>query len=199
MQAIHVASAGQDSSVLELVTLPVPTVIEPHDILVRIKGNALNPIDTLVGAHGLQLESAGLTLRQVREPSKYVSNAIGTVLGYDASGIVEAAGPQALFKPGDEVFYAGVTSRPGSNAQFQLMDSRVVGRKPANLDWAEAAAIPLVGLTAWEIFEDKFKLAPGSDKSRETLLVINAGGGLGTLLLLLATKASSSRIPVSVY
>jgi NADPH:quinone reductase len=120
---------------------------------------------------------------------------VGKVLGYDASGIVEAAGPNALFKTGDEVIYAGAIGRPGSNAQLQLVDSRIVARKPANVAWADAAAIPLVGLTAWEMLEDHFKIVPGADNSDKILIVINAAGGVGTMAVFLASKVSKCFSP----
>jgi len=112
----------------------------------------------------------------------------GKILGYDAAGIVEAAGASALFKPGDEVFYAGVVTRAGSNSQLQLVDSRIVARKPRNLAWDEAASIPLVGLTAWEMLEEKFHLIPGGANKDKTLLIVNAAGGVGTIALFLAAK-----------
>jgi len=119
-----------------------------------------------------------------------MSKTPGKILGYDGAGIVEAAGPSALFKPGDEVFYAGSAARAGSNSQLQLVDSRIVARKPRNLDWDEAAAIPLVGITAWEMLEEKFHLVPNADNKDVSLIVVNAAGGVGTLALILALKVS---------
>jgi len=115
----------------------------------------------------------------------------GKILGYDATGIVEAAGSSALFKSGDEVFYAGSATRAGSNSELQLVDSRIVSRKPRNLAWDDAAAIPLVGLTAWEMLEEKFHLAPsspGGNNKDLTIIVVNAAGGVGTMALFLAAK-----------
>ena len=84
------------------------------------------------------------------------------VLGYDAAGVVEAVGPEvSLFKPGDEVFYAGSIVRPGTNAEFHLVDERIVGRKPKSLSFAQAAALPLTSITAWELLFDRFGVAPG--------------------------------------
>ena len=120
----------------------------------------------------------------------------GKILGYDATGIVEAAGSSALFKSGDEVFYAGSATRAGSNSELQLVDSRIVARKPRNLAWDDAAAIPLVGLTAWEMLEEKFHLAPsspGGDNKDLEIIVVNAAGGVGTMALFLAAKVRLQR------
>ena len=89
------------------------------------------------------------------------------VLGYDAAGVVEAVGPEAsLFKPGDEVFYAGSIMRPGTNAEFHLVDERIVGRKPKSLSFAQAAAMPLTSITAWELLFDRLAVAPGNTRRR---------------------------------
>jgi len=117
-----------------------------------------------------------------------MSKTPGKILGYDGAGIVEAAGPSALYKVGDEVFYSGSILRAGSHSQLQLVDSRIVARKPRNLAFDEAAAIPLVGITAWEMFEEKFHLVPGADNNDASLIVVNAAGGVGTVALLLAAK-----------
>ena len=122
-----------DPQSLQDIELPKP---EPtgHDILVRVEAISVNPVDTKVRAPKPQQE----------DPPR--------VLGYDAAGVVEAVGDQVtLFAPGDEVYYAGDITRAGSNAQFQLVDECIVGRKPATLDFAEAAALPLTTITAWEL------------------------------------------------
>lgn len=163
MQAIHVDAPKS----FALTTLPVPSITEPYDLLVRVRAVALNPVDTKI------LKSA----------------AVGRIMGYDAAGTVDAVGPQAEalgFKTGDDVIYAGSLGRAGSNAQFQLVDARIVAKKPQKLAWDEAAALPLVGLTAWEMFEDKFRLKPFSDNSQEVLVVVNGAGGVGTMALTLA-------------
>jgi zinc-binding alcohol dehydrogenase family protein len=165
MQAIQLAEKGAPNK-FELATVPIPTIASPYDILVKIKGVALNPIDTKL-AHGAPK---------------------GRILGFDASGIVEEAGDQALFKKGDAVLYAGNIGRAGSNAQYQLVDSRIVGRKPESLDWDEAAALPLVGLTAWEMYTEKFKLQPFSDNSEEVLVIVNGAGGAGSMAINLAKQ-----------
>jgi len=118
--------------------VPDPPAPGGRDLLARVHAVSVNPRD--------------VKSRQVFKvtPDRPV------ILGYDASGIVEAVGPEAaLFRPGDPVFYAGVPNRPGSNAELQLVDERIVGRKPASLDHATAASLPLTALTAYEMLFDR--------------------------------------------
>lgn len=119
----------------------------------------------------------------------------GKILGYDGAGIVEKAGDQALFNPGDEVFYAGVANKNGTNAQFHVVDSRLVGPKPKKVDWAEAASYPLVALTAWEMFEGHFGLEAGTHKEDQTLLIVNGAGGVGSIAIQLAKVSFPWRSP----
>ena len=107
------------------VDLPKPTP-KGRDLLIAVKAVSVNPVDTKVRAGGGD---------KVENPPR--------VLGWDASGVVEALGAEVtLFKPGDEVYYAGDITRSGSNAEFQLVDERIVGHKPKSLSFAEAAALP---------------------------------------------------------
>jgi zinc-binding alcohol dehydrogenase family protein len=116
------------------------------------------------------------------------------VIGYDASGIVEAVGPDAtLFRPGDAVFYAGVLTRPGSNAELQLVDERIVGRKPASLDHSAAAALPLTGLTAWEMLFDRLML-PETGAAGESTLIIGGAGGVPSMAIQLARQLSQTTV-----
>jgi zinc-binding alcohol dehydrogenase family protein len=111
------------------------------------------------------------------------------VLGFDAAGVVEAVGKDVTrFKVGDAVFYAGDITRPGSAAEYQLVDERVVGAKPVTLDWAQAAALPLTAITAWEILFSRFALPRDGRRARGTLLVINGAGGVGSILIQLARR-----------
>jgi zinc-binding alcohol dehydrogenase family protein len=104
------------------------------------------------------------------------------VLGYDAAGTVAAVGPEVtLFKPGDEVYYAGDVTRPGSNSELQLVDERIVGRKPKSLDFAQAAAIPLTAITAWEAYFDRMKIDAGGKHRGASLLIIGGAGGVGSI------------------
>jgi zinc-binding alcohol dehydrogenase family protein len=153
------------------VELPDPTPAG-RDLLVRVKAISVNPVDT-----------------KVRSPKEKVEPA-PRVLGWDAAGVVEAVGPDcAFFKPGDEVFYAGDITRPGSNSELHLVDERIAGRKPRTLGWADAAALPLTSLTAYEAFHDRLRIdASGGDKGR-TLLIIGGAGGVGSIGIQLAKIA----------
>lgn len=146
------------------ITQPMPQPGE-HDLLVEVKAVSINPVDTKVHA---AIAKSGL-----KEPR---------ILGWDASGVVKAVGAGVTqFKPGDEVWYAGDITRPGSNATHQLIDARIVGHKPASLDWAAAAALPLTALTAWEgLFERLNIQQAGADK---TLLIVGGAGGVGSLAI----------------
>ncbi len=150
-----------------------PGAPQGHDLLVRVQAVSVNPVDTKQRA-----PRAG----DVSPPR---------ILGFDASGIVEAVGAQvSAFAPGDEVYYAGDVTRPGSNAQLQWVDERIVGRKPTTLDFAEAAALPLTVLTAWELLFQRMPLH--FDDRRhvgQTLLVIGGAGGVGSIAIQLARHA----------
>ena len=148
--------------------LPKPTA-EGHDLLVRVEAVSVNPVDTKVRAPKPQIEG---------QPK---------VLGYDAAGIVEAVGDAVtLFRPGDAVYYAGSITRPGSNAQYQLVDERIVAKKPKTLDFAQAAALPLTALTAWELLFDRFGFAEAGGAAGTTLLALAGAGGLGSIAIQLA-------------
>src|SRR6201997_3909116 len=108
-----------------------------RDIRVAVKAISANPVDYKV--------------RKRATPPEGETK----ILGYDAAGIVDAVGPEVtLFKAGDEVFYAGSILRQGTNSQFHLVDERIVGAKPKTLSFAQAAALPLTSLTAWELLFD---------------------------------------------
>ena len=111
------------------------------------------------------------------------------ILGYDAAGVVDAVGPDVtLFKPGDEVFYAGSIQRQGTNSEFHLVDERIVGRKPKTLSFAQAAALPLTSITAWELLFDRLGAVPGKSVDPRTLLIIGGAGGVGSILIQLARR-----------
>lgn len=145
------------------------------DILVAVKAVAINPVDTKVrGGRGKE----GV----VEDPPR--------VIGWDASGVVEAVGPDAsLFKPGDEVWYAGDITRSGSNAEFQLVDERIAGTKPKALNHAEAAALPLTTITAYEAFFDRLRIDRDGANKGQSILIIGAGGGVGSIGIQLAKHA----------
>ncbi len=174
MKALGYSARGPvtaDASVVEFETdKPQPG---PNDLLVGIRGVSVNPVDFKVRAN--------------REPPEGEPR----ILGFDAAGVVDAVGPLVTrFKPGDEVFYAGEFTRPGSNAEFQLVDERLVGRKPSSLGFAAAAALPLTSITAWEILFDSFGLCEG-DGAGDALLVIGGAGGVGSILVQLAKQLTN--------
>lgn len=149
-------------------TLPEP-VAGPRDLIVRVHAVSVNPVDTKVRASATP---TGGTAR---------------VLGFDAAGVVESVGAEVtLFRPGDEVFYAGDITRPGSNAELQAVDERLVGRKPASLDWAAAASLPLTAITAWESLFDRLDIhrpVPGANG-----ILIVGSGGVGSIAIQLARR-----------
>jgi NADPH:quinone reductase len=153
------------------VDLPKPVALG-RDLLVAVKAVSINPVDT-----------------KVRSPKDTVE-ATPRVLGWDASGVVEAVGPDVtLFKVGDAVYYAGDITRSGSNAQFQLVDERIVGAKPTTLSFAEAAALPLTTITAYEAFFDRLGIDRHGANKGESVLIIGAGGGVGSIGIQLAKAA----------
>lgn len=162
------------------IELPQP-VASGHDLLVKIHSIAVNPVDYKI-RH-----------RFTPEEGSY------RVLGWDAVGEVVATGEQVShFKPGDTVYYAGDLNRQGSNAQYQLIDESLVGNKPKSLSDAEAAALPLTSITAWEMLFEHLQLkqqAPGStDTSNEVLLVVGAAGGVGSILVQIAKAITGATI-----
>nr|WP_315848978.1 zinc-binding alcohol dehydrogenase family protein [uncultured Rhodoferax sp.] len=170
-QAISAATSLQD------ITLPTP-VAQGHDLLVEVRAISVNPVDTKVRASAAP--AAGQDYK---------------VLGYDASGIVRAVGPEVtLFQPGDRVYYAGAIQRPGTNSELHLVDERIVGQMPASLDFAQAAALPLTSITAWELLFDRLGVQPGKKPNPKSLLVIGAAGGVGSILIQLARRLTALTI-----
>jgi NADPH:quinone reductase len=149
--------------------LPDPGPPQGRDLLVRVHGVSVNPRDV----------KSRMTMDA--SPAKPV------VLGYDACGVVEAVGPDcSLFRPGDAVMYAGVLDRQGSNAELQLVDERIVGHKPASLDHAAAAALPLTALTAYEMLFDRMRIPRDEESAGNVLLVIGGAGGVPSIAIQLA-------------
>lgn len=157
-----------DPDALLDVTLPEPVPGE-RDLLVRVNAISVNPVDTKVR-------------KRAAPPEGGVK-----VLGWDASGVVEAVGAKvSLFKPGDRVWYAGDITRQGSNAEQQVVDERIVGRAPKSLGFAEAAALPLTAITAWELLFDRLEVKEGQKDG--ALLVVGAAGGVGSILVQIARQ-----------
>lgn len=167
MKAIAFTSPGPIDAPNSLVDVdtdtPTPT---GRDILVKINAVSVNPVDTKVRQRPL------------------TEGADQWVLGYDAAGVVDSVGPDATYyKPGDAVFYAGSIARPGTNSEYHLVDERIVGRKPASLSDAEAAALPLTAITAWEMLFDRLKVRDATPEGGNTILVIGGAGGVGSITI----------------
>ncbi|PRZ40465.1 zinc-binding alcohol dehydrogenase family protein [Antricoccus suffuscus] len=134
----------------------------PRDLLVQVEAVSVNPVD-------------------VKQRTRVEPPPEGRVLGYDASGVVLEVGSEVtLFAPGDQVYYAGSVDRPGTNSAVHVVDERIVGRKPANLTHAQAAAIPLTAITAWECLFDR--LGVTADETG-TILVLGGAGGVGSMAI----------------
>jgi zinc-binding alcohol dehydrogenase family protein len=148
-----------------------------RDVLIAVKAISANPVDYKV--------------RKRAAPPEGETK----ILGYDAAGIVDAVGPDVtLFKAGDEVFYAGSILRQGTNSEFHLVDERIVGRKPATLSFAQAAALPLTSITAWELLFDRLGTVPGKSVDPRTLLIVGGAGGVGSILIQLARRLTGLTI-----
>jgi zinc-binding alcohol dehydrogenase family protein len=175
MKAIGFRSSlpTSDPTSLTDIDLPKPKPTG-RDILVRVEAVSVNPVDTK------------MRMRPQAEPGNW------KVLGWDAAGTVEAVGPEAtLFARGDTVFYAGALGRAGTNAEFHLVDERIVGRKPSSLSFAEAAALPLTAITAWETLFDRLDIRKPVPSGANALLIIGGAGGVGSITTQLARKLTN--------
>lgn len=164
----------ENSNALQDIEIAMPKA-SGRDILVEVKAISCNPVDY-----------------KIRQRAK---NEDGSwkVIGWDATGVVKAVGADvSLFKVGDEVWYAGDLTRQGSNAEFQLVDERIVGHKPKSLSFSEAAALPLTTLTAWELLFDRIEV--NKDNADKTILVIGAAGGVGSILVQLLKKLTKLKV-----
>ena len=158
-----------DEQALVDITLDRPSP-SGRDLLVKIEAVSVNPVD-------------------VKRRGRDSPNGKPRVLGYDAAGVVVETGPDVrLFRVGDEVFYAGAIGRQGTNAEFHCVDERIVGRKPKTLGFAEAAALPLTALTAWELMFERIAIRRGADADRRALLVVGGAGGVGSIAIQLARR-----------
>lgn len=159
-----------DSKALLDIETEKPTA-SGHDLLVKIEAVSVNPVDTKIRKR-IQPESGEYK-----------------ILGWDAVGIVEQTGSDVtLFKPGDTVWYAGAINRQGTNAEYHLVDERIVSLKPASLDASQAAALPLTSITAWELLFDRLAIQRDKTKTDDCLLIIGAAGGVGSILTQLASQ-----------
>lgn len=172
MKAIGFHRPGPIDAADSLVALDLPTPeLRPHDLLVKVEAVSVNPVDGKV------------------RTSATPPDGTARVLGFDAAGVVTAVGPAVTrFKTGDAVFYAGAIDRPGSNAEFQAVDERIVGPKPESLSFAEAAALPLTSLTAWELLFDRLRVPYGQKTGDDAILIVNGAGGVGSILTQIARR-----------
>ncbi|HEX7673930.1 MAG TPA: zinc-binding alcohol dehydrogenase family protein [Bdellovibrio sp.] len=163
--------SNENSLIESEMSIPAPG---PNDILVKVKAVSVNPVDTKV--------------RKNTKPNPGETK----ILGWDASGVVEKIGSKVdLFKVGDEVFYAGSLTRPGTNSEYHLVDERIAAKKPTSLSFEEAAALPLTSITAWEALFDRLKVLVNE---KDPLLIIGGAGGVGSIAIQLAKRLTHLKI-----
>ncbi|MEX0320600.1 MAG: zinc-binding alcohol dehydrogenase family protein [Puniceicoccaceae bacterium] len=166
----------EDVNALQDIDLEVPAA-SGRDLLVEVKAVSVNPVDYKV--------------RKLMPPDD------GTfkVLGWDAAGIVKDTGDAVTeFKVGDKVYYAGDLTRSGSNAEFQLVDERIVGKMPESLSFAEAAALPLTTITAWEMLFDRLEVPTDTDAPQKSILIVGAAGGVGSIMVQLLRSLTGVKV-----
>jgi zinc-binding alcohol dehydrogenase family protein len=165
-----------DPQSLQDIELPEP-VAGPKDLLVEVRAISVNPVDTKV--------------RQNVQPE----GGAAKVLGWDVAGVVKAVGNEVtLFKAGDKVFYAGSIARAGGNSELHVVDERIVGHMPKTLGFAEAAALPLTAITAWELLFDRLQIKESQADLGQTLLIVGAAGGVGSILTQLASQLTGLKV-----
>lgn len=166
----------QDPLALQDIELPEP-VAGPRDLLVEVKAISVNPVDTKV--------------RQNVQPEAGAAK----VLGWDVAGVVKAVGSDvSLFKVGDKVFYAGSIARAGANSERHVVDERIVGHMPKSLGFAEAAALPLTAITAWELLFERLGIKENKVDEQQSLLIVGAAGGVGSILTQLASQLTTLKV-----
>ena len=172
MKAIAYMKAGPITEAESLIDLELPDPsAQERDLIVEVRAISVNPVDVKIRAGVAPADGAA------------------KVLGWDAAGIVRSTGPGvSLFKPGDRVWYAGSLTRPGTNSELHAVDERIVGQMPAQIGFAEAAALPLTSITAWELLFDRLGAVPGKSVDPRTLLIVGGAGGVGSILIQLARR-----------
>jgi zinc-binding alcohol dehydrogenase family protein len=178
MKAVGYRAAGPISAPNSLEDLDVPAPEPgPRDLRVAVRAISVNPADVKLRA------SAPPRTGEAR------------ILGFDAAGVVEAIGAEVtLFRPGDDVFYAGSIDRPGTYSELHLVDERLVGHKPKTLSFTQAAALPLTSITAWELLFDRLAIPYGVKSAGGALLIINGAGGVGSTLTQIARRLTGLTI-----
>ncbi|MDH5377768.1 MAG: zinc-binding alcohol dehydrogenase family protein [Gammaproteobacteria bacterium] len=175
MKAVGYKKAGPISGpgVLENIEVDIP-VAQGRDLLVEVKAISVNPVDTKI-RNRVEPDLGGIK-----------------VLGWDVAGVVKSVGESVtLFKPGDEVWYAGAIDRPGANSEFHLVDERIVSQKPKSLSFEQAAALPLTSLTAWELIFQRMAIPLESEGN---LLIVGGAGGVGSVMIQLAKKLTNLKV-----
>ena len=168
--AYYQSLPAEHPEALQDIQLPEPTP-GPRDLLVQVHAISVNPVDSKIR----------------RNVSPQPGEA--KVLGWDAAGIVKAVGSEvSLFQPGDRVYYAGAIDRPGANSELHVVDERIVGHMPKSLPFAEAAALPLTAITAWELLFERLQITQGNTDLGQSLLIVGAAGGVGSILVQLARQ-----------
>ena len=168
--AYYQSLPAEQTESLQDVQLPEPKP-GPHDLLVEVRAISVNPVDTKIRSHVAPQDGEA------------------KVLGWDTSGVVRAVGREVtLFQPGDRVFYAGAIDRAGANSELHLVDERIVGHMPKSLGFAEAAALPLTAITAWELLFERLQIVEGKADLGQSLLIVGAAGGVGSILTQLARR-----------
>ena len=160
---------------LEDLELPAPQA-GPRDLLVRVKAVSVNPVDTKV--------------RRNRAPKPGQPE----VLGWDAVGVVEGLGADVTgFEVGDRVYYAGSITRPGANSELHVVDARIAAKAPTSLEDAQAAALPLTAITAWELLFDRLRVPHGGGAG-QSLMIVGGAGGVGSILIQLARQLTELKV-----
>lgn len=179
MNAVGYFEAGKINRQKALIDLELPVPhCQPNDLLVEVEAISVNPVDT-----------------KIRAKKSATSDKEPVILGYDAVGTVVDTGHGVhCFSVGDTVWYAGAIDRPGSNARYQCVDHRLVSKAPTLLSARDAAALPLTGLTAWELLFDRIAAPPTTEASHGTLLVVGGAGGVGSILNQIALELSSWQV-----
>ena len=173
---IYEARSTDQSDVFHKADLPMPSAIG-RDLLVKVKAIGVNPVDTKVR------KSVTEKLDEIK------------ILGWDAVGVVEAVGDEvSLFQTGDEVYYAGSLTRSGCNSDYQLVDERIVGKKPKSLSDLEAAAMPLTTITAWEALFERLSISLEGKDSGHSILIIGGAGGVGSIAIQLAKQLAQLKV-----
>ncbi len=163
--------ASSDPQSLIEVSIAKPS-LRPHDLLVSVHSVSVNPVDTK------------------QRMRKAAENGVPVILGYDAAGtVVEMGNDVSGFKVGDQVYYAGDISRPGTNSEYHAVDARIVGHKPKSLSLTQSAALPLTALTAYEALFEHLGISPDGQRKPTTLLIIGGAGGVGSMAIQMARLA----------